>query len=82
MTLQLAHEGDTAQDSSLPMDVYGFKKEMLEQPGLSLCPLLVLCVSIAGHCPASFHLLGWFVAPSAPSHIPHTTLAEIKSLQL
>lgn len=81
MTLQVAGEGDTVQGSSLPENVCGYKKKVLEQPGLSLCPPLIASVCShfqkAGHCLAGLHLLGWFLAPPPPSRLPHPELAEI-----
>lgn len=74
MTLQVAEgdiqgvaEVDRVQGRSLPEKSCGCKKEVLEQPGLSLCPPFIVSVSLhfpkAGHCPPSLQLLCWFLEP-------------------
>lgn len=77
MTLQAAEgdiqgvaEEDRVQGSCLPEKTCGCKKELLEQPGLSLCPpfIISLCLHFpkTGCCPPSLQLLCWFLEPPPP----------------
>lgn len=70
MTLQLAGEGDTLWGSSLPEKVCGWKKDAETTRSITLSSLIISVFSHfqkVGHCPASLHLLGWFLAPPPPS---------------